>query len=117
MASTRSIAARALCERVDVYGAGLLALGGIGAEIVYTHAYDVQPARCVNTPDPHAHRDRDYEHGDSSGDPHPAPGAKGPKHRKPSRRYFSQSHWRRARMQTEVLLHVWHAFGLIRWVQ
>ena len=34
----------------------------------------------------------------------------------PGARTWSRSKWRRARVGTEVLLHLFHAFGMMRWV-
>lgn len=98
------LAALALCARVDVYGVGLARPQGsdLEGEVVYTHFYDKQVGRCA--------RNGPYSRGNSSSEVSAA--AK----RIPGARTWSRSKWRRARVGTEVLLHLFHAFGMMRWV-
>lgn len=84
-------AALALCEHVDVYGAGLFSSGVTGDKI-YAHAYDEQVGTCLER------GSRAYEFGNVRG----------------LGTFFS---WRRDRIRTEILLHVLHALGVVRWVQ
>jgi hypothetical protein len=84
-------AALALCERVDVYGLGLYS-GGAHEDKVYAHAYDERVGQCLQP------GSRVYEFGNAKG----------------LGGFFA---WRRDRVRTEILMHVLHALGIVRWVQ
>ena len=84
-------AALALCDRVDLYGAGLFSSGVTGDKI-YAHAYDERVGMCLEP------GSRVYEFGNVKG----------------LAGFFN---WRRDRIRTEILLHVLHALGIVRWVQ
>ena len=85
------LSALALCEHVDVHAVGWLALGG---ELVESNAFDRSAGRCV--------RPSDAERA-----PDAAPRSKGD---------AKGASWRTERLHAELLLHVWHAFGIVRWV-
>lgn len=95
---------RARSRSGTVYGVGLARPQGsdLEGEVVYTHFYDKQVGRCA--------RNGPYSRGNSSSEVSAA--AK----RIPGARTWSRSKWRRARVGTEVLLHLFHAFGMMRWV-
>ena len=84
-------AAIGLCERVEVYGAGLYAASSRDDK-VYAHAYDAAVGRCV------APGERKFEFGSWLG-------------------LMGLFHWRRDRVTSEIVLHVLHLLGIIRWVQ
>jgi len=44
------IAALALCRSVEVYGVGLLSVGGVGGELVESRFYDQRVGRCAEAP-------------------------------------------------------------------
>jgi hypothetical protein len=95
-------AAIALCRRpVAVYGAGLLShrspAQGAGADKVYSHVYDEGAGRCVNLSR--------------------AARFLGPRKDVRRMRWVEKTKWRRQRVQGELLLHLLHALGMIRWVQ
>ena len=83
--------ALALCSHVDVYGSGLYAAGA-DADKIYAHAYDHRVGRCLEP------GTRVYEFGNQKG----------------LAGFFG---WRRDRIRTEMLLHLLHAMGAVRWVQ
>ena len=84
-------AALALCDRVDVYGAGLYAASPTHDKI-YAHAYDERVGLCLER------GTRTYEFGNRRG----------------LAGFFS---WRRDRVRNEMLLHLLHTLGVVRWVQ
>ena len=84
-------AALSLCDEVDVYGVGLRSsAGGLGADKVYNHYYDKLARDCsrhVST------RKRDRQASEAHS------------------KFYSD------RLHTELLMHVMHALGIVRWVQ
>ena len=101
-------AALALCDRVNVYGVGLLGVGGLGGELLYSHYFDEAPGRCASFTTSKQQADSEGTHEDPGGAVAAARAAK---------RFWSWQDWKRDRVRTEVLFHVWHALGVIRWVQ
>ena len=90
-------AAVSLCRRApDVYASGLLAPDGAAGEKVYTHAYDAHVGRCVS-PERAAEFMKenvsDFER----------------------RRWATKTSWRRQRIGSELMIHVLHALGVVRW--
>ena len=83
--------ALSLCERVDVYGTGLFAAGAT-ADKVYAHAYDERVGLCLEP------GSRVYEFGNTKG----------------LNGFFK---WRRDRVRGELMMHLMHAVGIVRWVQ
>ena len=84
-------AAVTLCDAVDVYGAGLHS-AGVDADKIYAHAYDERVGQCLE-PGP-----RPYKFGKLKG-------------------ILGFFQWRKDRVRTEMLMHVFHALGVTRWVQ
>ena len=84
-------AAVTMCEQVSVYGAGLLSAGP-GADKIYAHAYDSHVGQCLDT-GALSYRFSRYEG------------------------YGQYRKWLAARVEAELLLHMLHAVGAIRWVQ
>ena len=84
-------AALTMCEHVDVYGTGLYS-GGANEDKVYAHAYDEKVGVCLEP------GSRVYEFGNLKG----------------LNGFFN---WRRDRVKQELLMHLMHAMGVIRWVQ
>lgn len=93
------LSAMALCQKVDVYGFGLLALGGLGGEKIYSHYFDAAAGRCANISVVRAFKATERERCDA-------------KHRS-----WSKREWRRDRVSLEILMHLFHAFGLVNWVR
>ena len=83
------VAATALCDRVDVYGAGLFSPGP-ASEKVYVHYYDEWVASCVVDP------------------------TKKMTHR-PLLTHSWAFKWLKQRLADELTMHVLHAFGVVRW--
>ena len=83
--------ALSLCERVDVYGTGLFAAGAT-ADKVYAHAYDERVGLCLEP------GSRVYEFSNTKG----------------LNGFFK---WRRDRVRGELMMHLMHAVGIVRWVQ
>ena len=84
-------AALSLCAAVDVYGSGLHSRG-VGHDKIYAHAYDERVGHCL------APGSRPYRFGKLKG-------------------ILGFVKWRKDRVRTEMLLHVLHALGVVRWVQ
>ena len=84
-------AAVSLCGSVDVYGSGLHSRG-VGHDKIYAHAYDERVGQCLE-PGP-----RPYRFGKAKG-------------------INGFVKWRKDRVRTEMLLHILHAVGVVRWVQ
>ena len=74
-------------------------------DVVYTHFFDERPGRCARR------RGLEPEDGEDAA----ASGGAGPAARE--KRYWSRRNWLRDRIRTEVLLHLLHALGIVRWVQ
>jgi hypothetical protein len=93
----------ALCEQVELYGAGLhrgvSSTGADGAaDLKYLHYYDQQPGKC--------HADGPFTVQDAR------------EHYKDwTRVYGIFKTWRLDRLRGELMLHVLHALGVMRWVQ
>lgn len=95
-------AALAVCDRVNVFGAGLFSEEGASGDKMYAHSYDDRVGRCAT----------------------PARGlgvlklisaAPGVNEKINGLRYAPR--WLRSRIQDELLLHVMHAFDIVRWIQ
>jgi hypothetical protein len=89
-----------LCEgTVDVYGMGLLSLSGASGDKIYTHSYDDDvAARCVHLHDAAEHLRKTPE--------------------KVNRmRWSTKSKWKTQRIRSELLLHIMHVLGIVRWRQ
>ena len=95
-------AALAVCDRVNVYGAGLFSEEGASGDKLYAHSYDDRVGRCA-TPTRGLEILR------------MAQAAPGVNEKINGLRYAPR--WLRARIQDELLLHVMHAFDIIRWIQ
>ena len=83
-------AAIGMCDRVNVYGAGLLSSGPLGDKM-YTHAYDVSVGVCLKGP---------LSYGFSKG--------KG---------YDEYRQWLSSRIEAELVMHLLHSIGAITWRQ
>jgi hypothetical protein len=83
------LAAMSLCDRLDVFGAGLFSTGP-GDEKVYNHNYDEEVNRCVVDP-------------------------KSKTARRPLLTHSWAFKWLKQRLADELTMHILHAFGLIRW--
>ena len=81
----------AMCDQVNLYGAGLFSEGVHEAKR-YIHFYDLQPGVATCT-------------GSASAAP------------VSERARVREKRWVTDRLQTELLLHVLHAMGIINWVQ
>ena len=79
------------CERVDVFGVGLLSAAW-DQDKVYAHFWDDAVGQCV---------------------PSAAPLRTIAMHRPERFRQFRR--WRDTRVRTDLLMHVLHAFGVLRW--
>ena len=94
------LTALGLCEHVELYGVGLLRVGSLGSELVDSHFYDRQVGRCVGTQ-----------------------AGQGPTVRRGAttqtlKRAAMRSRTRRVQqVRKELLLHVWHSFGVLDWIQ
>jgi len=86
------LAAISLCDTVSLYGAGLLSVGGAAADKVYVHFFDDAVGACLDEGNATLRGEADT-------------------------RRFSRATWLKDRLRTEMLLHVLHAMGIIRWVQ
>ena len=95
-------AALALCDRVNVFGAGLFSEEGASGDKLYAHSYDDRVGRCA-TPTRGLGALRMAQ---------AAPGAN-----ENINGVAYAPRWLRSRIQDELLLHVMHAFDIIRWVQ
>ena len=118
-------AAISLCDRVDVYGAGLYSTA-VGAPKVYVHLYDWGAGACIE-PELYpavAAKARQCEtrpllRGAADG----ATASRDARHQRqhqgkyPGTFCASRESWARARVRTELLLHVLHALEVVRWVQ
>ena len=83
------VAATALCDRVDVFGAGLFSAGP-AEEKVYSHMYDEYMPRCIVDPRSRtAHR--------------------------PMLTHSWAFKWLKQRLADELTMHILHAFDVIRW--
>ena len=110
------LAALALCQTVDVYGTGLLRLGAeLGDDVVYSHFYDKRVGRCARAAMPIRPTASPNLPSGSAGTTYARSAAAAK--RMPGARTWSRSKWRRARVGTEVVMHLFHAFGIVRWVQ
>ena len=97
-------AALAMCNHVDVYGVGLFSAGASGDKL-YAHAYDDRVGKCAPPPG---------GRGLDALRMKPAPWD----HRKQMINGLSYGpSWLRARIDRELLMHVFHAFDILRWVQ
>ena len=92
------LSALALCDQVDVYGSGLLSLGGGGGDKLYPHFYDERVGLCLPLPSDNATARQQIK---AASD----------------RRWFSRANWRRDRLRMEMLLHILHSLGILHWVQ
>jgi len=92
-------AALALCDRVDVYGAGLFSDTAKGDKL-YAHSYDDRLGRCETLKHGLAELlvTRRAGHQQIGG-------------------FKEAPRWVHSRIQSELLLHVLHAFDVIQWVQ
>eukprot|EP00966_Prymnesium_polylepis_P309240 7146218-Prymnesium_polylepis.1 len=104
-------AALSLCRRVNVFGAGLYTTA-LGASKVYTHLYDWGAGRCM---EPSIYpavaakaRQCDERARSSAGER---------RTRAPGAFCASRESWARARVRTELLLHLLHALEIVRWMQ
>ena len=118
-------AAISMCDRVDVYGAGLYSTA-VDTSKAYVHLYDWGAGSCI---EPHIYPavaakakqcdERPLLRGAAGGVAsrdarHQRQGHQG---KYPSTFCASRESWARARIRTELLLHVLHALEVIRWVQ
>ena len=88
----------AICDQVDVYGSGLLSLGGGSGDKLYPHFYDERVGLCLPFPSDNATARQQIT---AASD----------------RRWFSRANWRRDRLRMEMLLHILHSLGILHWVQ
>ena len=95
-------AALAVCDRVNVFGAGLFSEEGASGDKLYAHSYDDRVGRCA-TPARGLEILRMAQ---------AAPGV----NEKINGHRFAPR-WLRSRIQDELLLHVMHAFDIVRWIQ
>jgi hypothetical protein len=92
-------AAIALCHQVSVYGVGLVAADGVGGDATYTHFFDQEAGACLEWPRSNWSRE-----------------AVRKLMSRPVVREVRQ-HWRRDRITTELLMHVFAALGIVRWIK
>ena len=96
-------AALGMCDRVDVYGVGLFSEGP-RADKIYAHAYDRHVGRCAAPP---------------------APGPEALRMTAPGYNLYKPTlhgmtwapKWLQTRVESELVMHVLHAFDIIRWMQ
>ena len=90
-------AALAMCDRVDVYGVGLFSEGGAGGDKLYAHAWDDRIGSCAM----------------------PGGGLEVLRMKPGSQSINGMSFtpkWLKGRIENELLMHVFHAFDIIRWI-
>ena len=92
------LSALALCDKVDIYGSGLLSLGGATGDKLYPHFYDERVGLCLPVPSANATARQQIMAASN-------------------RRWFSRANWRRDRLRMEMLLHILHSLGILHWVQ
>ena len=92
-------AAIALCRApVDVFGVGLFSAEGVAGDKVYTHSYDAGVGRCVGVGRAARFANVSVE-------------------RFERRRWASKSSWREQRVRSEMMMHILHNLGVVRWRQ
>ena len=90
-------AAIALCRQpVDVYGVGLFSEDGARGDKVYAHAYDSGAGRCLGVGKAAKLANVSVE-------------------RFEQRRWATKTSWRNQRVRSEMLTHILHALGVVRW--